>query len=163
MELYVGKTEQPQLWYNDNSLIFTLFNESDGHIRMKKFLYISLGSFTFGLGTLGIFLPILPTTVFYLLTAFFWMRSSEKLYTRFINSSYYQKYIQESIVEKKITPLGRVKLFTTLFIIFAIPCLIVRNPFMTMTLSFVYVVHLIVLNLYFNKKNGKETEKPERS
>ncbi|GGD01428.1 YbaN family protein [Enterococcus wangshanyuanii] len=130
---------------------------------MKKILYISLGSLTFVLGTLGIFLPILPTTVFYLLTAFFWMRSSERLYAKFIGSNHYQKYIQESIVEKKITPMGRVKLFTTLFIVFAIPCLIVRNPFMTMTLTFVYVAHLIALNLYFNKKNGKEAEKSERS
>lgn len=119
---------------------------------MKKILYISLGCLTFGLGTIGIFLPILPTTIFYILTAFFWMRSSDYLYTKFINSTYYQKYIQESIVEKKITPLGRVKLFTTLFIIFAIPCIIVRNSFMTTTLALVFLAHLIGLNLYFNKK-----------
>ncbi|WP_086315629.1 hypothetical protein A5821_003129 [Enterococcus sp. 7F3_DIV0205] len=119
---------------------------------MKKILYISLGCLTFGLGTIGIFLPILPTTIFYILTAFFWMRSSDYLYTKFINSTYYQKYIQESIVEKKITPLGRVKLFTTLFIVFAIPCIIVRNSFMTTTLALVFLAHLIGLNLYFNKK-----------
>ena len=47
---------------------------------MKKLFFIFLGSCTFALGTLGIFLPLLPTTGFYLLTAFFWMRSSDKLY-----------------------------------------------------------------------------------
>lgn len=119
---------------------------------MKKILYMALGCLTFGLGTLGIFLPILPTTIFYILTAFFWMRSSDFLYTKFIESTYYKKYIQESIVEKKITPFGRVKLFSTLFVIFAIPCLIVRNPFMTTTLAIVFLAHLIGLNLYFNKK-----------
>lgn len=82
----------------------------------------------------------------------FWMRSSDYLYTRFIKSTYYQKYIQETIVEKRITPLGRVKLFTSLFLIFAIPCIIVRNPFMTTTLTIVYIAHLIGLNLYFNRK-----------
>ncbi|EOH96910.1 hypothetical protein UAY_02642 [Enterococcus moraviensis ATCC BAA-383] len=119
---------------------------------MKKILYMSLGCLTFGLGTLGIFLPILPTAIFYLLTAFFWMRSSDYLYTRFIKSTYYQKYIQETIVEKRITLLGRVKLFTSLFLIFAIPCIIVRNPLMTTTLTIVYIAHLIGLNLYFNRK-----------
>ena len=119
---------------------------------MKKILYMSLGCLTFGLGTLGIFLPILPTAIFYLLTAFFWMRSSDYLYTRFIKSTYYQKYIQEMIVEKRITLLGRVKLFTSLFLIFAIPCIIVRNPLMTTTLTIVYIAHLIGLNLYFNRK-----------
>ena len=113
---------------------------------------MSLGCLTFGLGTLGIFLPILPTAIFYLLTAFFWMRSSDYLYTRFIKSTYYQKYIQEMIVEKRITLLGRVKLFTSLFLIFAIPCIIVRNPLMTTTLTIVYIAHLIGLNLYFNRK-----------
>lgn len=127
---------------------------------MKKMFYIFLGCLTFGLGTIGIFLPILPTTIFYILTAFFWMRSSDYLYTKFIKSSYYQKYIQESIVEKKITPLGRVKLFTTLFVVFAIPCVIVRNPFMTITLAIVFLLHLIGLNLYFNKKNAIPTKEP---
>lgn len=127
---------------------------------MKKMLYMLLGCLTFGLGTLGIFLPILPTAIFYILTAFFWMRSSDYLYTKFIESSYYQKYIQESIVEKKITLLGRVKLFSTLFVVFAIPCVIVRNPFMTTTLVIVYLMHLIGLNLYFNKKKRTPLNQP---
>ncbi|MEI5993398.1 YbaN family protein [Candidatus Enterococcus mansonii] len=127
---------------------------------MKKILYIALGCLTFGLGTLGIFLPILPTAIFYILTAFFWMRSSDYLYTKFTSSVYYQKYIKESIVENKITPLGRVKLFSTLLIVFAIPCLIVRNPFMTATLATVYLIHFIGLNWYFNKKKQTSSQKP---
>ncbi|ALS01674.1 hypothetical protein ATZ33_09910 [Enterococcus silesiacus] len=130
---------------------------------MKKILYISLGSLTFVLGTLGIFLPILPTTIFYILTAFFWMRSSDYLYTKFIESTYYQRYIQASIIEKKITPFGRVKLFSTLFIVFAIPCIIIRNPFMTTTLAIVYLVHLVALNLYFNKKKKTPLKEPNGS
>nr|OTP48015.1 hypothetical protein A5881_003137 [Enterococcus termitis] len=115
------------------------------------------------MGTLGIFLPILPTTIFYILTAFFWMRSSDYLYTKFMDSTYYQRYIQASIIEKKITPFGRIKLFTTLFIVFAIPCVIVRNPFMTTTLTIVYLVHLVALNLYFNKKNIPPLKDPDES
>lgn len=143
------------------TLIFVLkSDESDGIESMKKILYISLGCLTFCLGTIGIFLPLLPTTIFYILTAFFWMRSSEYLYTKFIESTHYQKYIQESIVEKKITPLGRIKLFSTLFVVFAIPCVIVRNPFMTTTLVIVYLLHFIGLNLYFNKKKVPPLNEP---
>ncbi|EOL49357.1 YbaN family protein [Enterococcus caccae] len=127
---------------------------------MKKILYIALGCLTFFLGTLGIFLPILPTAIFYILTAFFWMRSSDSLYSTFVESTYYRKYIQESIVEKKITPLGRIKLFSSLFVVFAIPCLIVRNPFMTITLAIIFLLHLVALNVYFNKKNSSTLKEP---
>ena len=119
---------------------------------MKKLFFIFLGSCTFALGTLGIFLPLLPTTGFYLLTAFFWMRSSDKLYNKFLASSYYQKYIQEAFFEKKITRKGKWKLFISLFLLFAIPCLIVRNTLMTTTLAIVYLAHVIGLSWYWRPK-----------
>ncbi|HDT8012565.1 TPA: YbaN family protein [Enterococcus faecalis] len=119
---------------------------------MKKLFFIFLGSCTFALGTLGIFLPLLPTTCFYLLTAFFWMRSSDKLYNKFLASSYYQKYIQEAFFEKKITRKGKWKLFISMFLLFAIPCLIVRNTLMTTTLAIVYLAHVIGLSWYWRPK-----------
>lgn len=54
------------------------------------------------------------------------MRSSDKLYNKFLASSYYQKYIQEAFFEKKITRKGKWKLFISMFLLFAIPCLIVE-------------------------------------
>ena len=119
---------------------------------MKKLFFIFLGSCADALGTLGIFLPLLPTTGFYLLTAFFWMRSSDKLYNKFLASSYYQKYIQEAFFEKKITRKGKWKLFISMFLLFAIPCLIVRNTLMTTTLAIVYLAHVIGLSWYWRPK-----------
>ena len=118
---------------------------------MKRFVFIALGGITFGLGTLGIFVPFLPTAVFYLVTAFFWLRSSERLHTRFIESASYKKYVQEPIIEKKISPPNRMKMFGVLFIIFLIPCLLVDNLAMRVTMAAVYLAHVIGLSWYLKR------------
>lgn len=48
----------------------------------KKALYIALGSLCLFLGALGILLPLLPTTPFWLLTAYFYLNASERLYRK---------------------------------------------------------------------------------
>lgn len=120
---------------------------------MKKWLFIFLGSLTFALGTIGIFLPFLPTTVFYLLTGFFWLRSSDKLYQKFVQSDSYQKYVQDALVNKNITTKGLIRMFVMIFIIFLIPGLLVDNLVMRITLGVVYVAHVIGLTWYLKGKD----------
>ena len=123
--------------------------------KIKKSLFIILGGISFGLGTLGLSLPFIPTVPFYMLTSFLWLRSSEKLYNKFVQSTYYQKYIQELIIEKKMTTKGLVKLFAMIFIVFLIPGILVDNLVMKISLVVVYMLHLIFLTLYFKKKERK--------
>ena len=47
-----------------------------------------------GLGVLGIFLPLLPTTVFLLLAAACYARSSERFYLKLVNSPWLGGYIR---------------------------------------------------------------------
>lgn len=58
-----------------------------------KILFIVLGSLSLLLGILGIFVPGLPTTPFLLLTAWFYIRSSKKLYDKLIRNKFLGKYI----------------------------------------------------------------------
>jgi uncharacterized protein len=61
---------------------------------IKKLVYISAGSITLLLGIIGICIPGLPTTPFLLLTAWFYVRSSDKLYSWLINHRIFGKYIK---------------------------------------------------------------------
>lgn len=61
--------------------------------HLKKAFFIALGCVSLALGTIGIVLPILPTVPFYLLTAFCFANSSERLHDWFIHTTVYKKYI----------------------------------------------------------------------
>lgn len=128
---------------------------------MKRIVYLSLGVLTFVIGTIGIFLPFLPTTVFYLLTAFLWVRSSETLYHRFIQSKYHQTYVQEGVLNKKMTTKAMIRMFLLLFVIFLIPGLLVPNTIMRISLAVVYLVHVISLTYYLKRKTSGKTTASE--
>jgi len=75
-----------------------------------KILFTILGIVSLALGVLGIFLPILPTTPFLLLSAWLFAKSSEKLYNWLLNHKILGEYIRSFAVDKAI-PL-RIKIYS---------------------------------------------------
>ncbi len=75
---------------------------------VKKVLLISAGSLALFLGILGIFLPVLPTTPFLLLSAACYMRSSERLYTWLIHHKVLGLYIRSYIEHRAVTVKAKV-------------------------------------------------------
>lgn len=69
-------------------------------MKLKRAICLCLGFLCLALGCIGIVLPILPTVPFFLLTAFFFANSSERLHTWFIGTKLYKKHL-ESYVRKK--------------------------------------------------------------
>ncbi len=70
----------------------------------QRNLYRIAGTLSFGLGMLGIVLPLLPTTPFLLLAVYCYARSSEKLYFWLLNHKVFGEYIK-NYREKKGIPL----------------------------------------------------------
>lgn len=69
-----------------------------------KTICIILGTISLGLGILGIFLPLLPTTPFLLLTAALYFKGSPRLYQWLLNHKYFGTYIR-NFRENKAIPL----------------------------------------------------------
>lgn len=67
-----------------------------------KTVYIIIGTISLGLGVLGAFLPLLPTTPFLLLTAAMYFRGSSRLYAWLINQKYLGTYIRNYREHKAI-------------------------------------------------------------
>ncbi|MDR1582376.1 MAG: YbaN family protein [Prevotellaceae bacterium] len=62
---------------------------------MKKIFLLTLGSIFLALGILGIFLPLLPTTPFLLLTTTCYAKSSKSLLKKLLTNRLVGKYITE--------------------------------------------------------------------
>jgi uncharacterized membrane protein YbaN (DUF454 family) len=71
---------------------------------MKRQLYIILASIFVGLGTIGIFLPLVPTTPFLLLATYFYMNSSQKRLRWLLRNRLLGPYIR-SYLSKEGIPL----------------------------------------------------------
>ena len=63
--------------------------------RLMKALLIVCGTTCVGLGILGIFLPLMPTTVFLLLAAACYARSSERFHRRLVEHPWLGAYIRQ--------------------------------------------------------------------
>src|SRR5688572_12983034 len=61
---------------------------------IRKALLIFLGSVFVGLAVIGMFLPLVPTTVFLLLAAYCYSRSSERFHTWLLTNRWCGKYIK---------------------------------------------------------------------
>ena len=60
---------------------------------MRRIIYIVLASFFVALATIGIFLPLIPTTPFLLLAVYFYMNSSYSRLKWLLGNKYLGPYI----------------------------------------------------------------------
>lgn len=94
---------------------------------IKKYLLILLGSISLVLGTIGIFIPVLPTTPFLLLSAFCYLRSSERLYNWLINHRVFGAYIYCYITYKAVPKNTRIGTISFLWLSLIISMILVNN------------------------------------
>jgi uncharacterized membrane protein YbaN (DUF454 family) len=80
----------------------------------KRKLLIGAGTLSTGLGIIGIFVPILPTTPFLLLAAACYMRSSERSYRWLISNRIFGAYVR-NYIEGRGIPI-RIKILTILLL-----------------------------------------------
>lgn len=75
-----------------------------------RYLMVLGGILSVALGVIGIVLPILPTTPFFLLAAYLFVRSSTRLYRWLLTHRIFGNYIRNYIQNKSISK--GVKIFT---------------------------------------------------
>lgn len=96
-------------------------DEQRNEVKMQrnplvKGLFIIGGLVSVGLGVVGIFLPLLPTTPFLLLAAFLFIRSSDRLYVKLMEHPVLGTYIKNYVEEKGLPQKTKVIVLTLLWI-----------------------------------------------
>lgn len=79
-----------------------------------RFVMLVSGILLTGIGILGIFLPLLPATIFFLLAAWCYARSSESFYNWLHNNKLFGKYLTNYRKEKGMNV--KSKVFTIIFL-----------------------------------------------
>ncbi|HEX9897032.1 MAG TPA: YbaN family protein [Dehalococcoidales bacterium] len=117
-----------------------------------RLLLVIAGTVSVGLGILGIFLPVLPTTPFLLLAAACYARSSQKLYSWLLYNKWFGKYIRNYIQKKgipltiKVWTIGVLWLAIGTSAIFAVESLVIRVVLVVIAVC--VTAHLLLVPTY---------------
>ncbi len=112
---------------------------------MKIFLSI-IGLISLGLGLVGIFLPVLPTTPFLLLSAALFLRSNRRLYDWLLNHPRLGPYITNFMIHKSI-PLKVKVISVSLVWITLLYCAIFVVEFWLFRLLFILLATAVTIHI----------------
>ena len=89
-------------------------------MKLKRGIFVVLGSICLALGCVGIALPILPTVPFFLATVFFYANSSQKLHDWFVGTKLYKKHLESFVQKRGMLMKTKLGILTSVTILMAI-------------------------------------------
>ncbi|HHT50091.1 MAG TPA: DUF454 domain-containing protein [Eubacteriaceae bacterium] len=111
---------------------------------MKNTVYIILGFIFVAIGSLGVILPVLPTTPFLLLASFFFTKGSERFNAWFMSTKLYKNYIEDFVINRSMTLKTKIKLLA-----FASSMLIL-SAFIVKIIPFrIFIAFLFISKYYY--------------
>ncbi len=135
-------------------MIFTTFVSC-----MKKMLFVITGAICLLLGITGIFLPVLPTTPFLLLSAALFARSSDRLYEWLINHKIFGEYIRNFREDKAISLQNKIISVSTLwlFMLYSIFFIVNEKWYLQVLLAGIALAVTIYILSFRTKKSNKKS------
>ena len=130
---------------------------------MKKVFFAAIGCISLALGVVGIVLPILPTVPFFLLTAFCFANSSERLHSWFLGTTMYKKYMGSYMERKGMTVRAKLTLIGTVTALMAAGFLMMsRVPVGRIIMGIVWVGHIVYFGFIVKTISQEEADEAVR-
>lgn len=128
--------------------------------KITKLFWIVLGFIGFGIGTVGVVVPLLPSFPFYMLTLFAFAKSSDRLHKWFMSTKLYKRNLESFVNKKGMTVKTKIRIMVCVTIVMGFGFLMMKNvPVGRIILAIVWVCHMIYF--IFGVKNYSEEEKSE--
>lgn len=74
-------------------------------LKLKKYIYIALGWLSFSIGVIGVFLPLLPTVIFWIIAVWLWSKGApelmEKVYQHPKHGASIKAFMLHGVVSRK--------------------------------------------------------------
>lgn len=124
-----------------------------------KILYIIIGFVTLGLGSVGVILPILPTTPFLLVAAFCFAKSSRRLNNWFRQTALYRNNLETLTRGQGMTLASKRRVMLTVSVIMGIAFVAMRRSAIgRICLAVVWVAHIIAFCFVIKTCPADKTE-----
>lgn len=118
---------------------------------MIKLMWITVGSISLGVGTLGLVLPVLPATPFFLLSALAYWRGSSRLHTWLLSHPSFGPLITDYLTHRGLKKSTKIRAIAFLWISIIFSILTVDVMFLKILLPLIaigstaYLLHLKTL------------------
>lgn len=122
---------------------------------LLKYLFVTLGSIFLGLGVIGVFVPVLPTTPFLLLSAAFYVRSSRRMYRWLLNHKIFGKFIMDFRESRSISLRNKLISISTMMLMLLLSVFVFVDELYTKLIILVLGIigFAVILSFPTTKKN----------
>lgn len=109
-----------------------------------KTLYLIIGFLFFGLGAIGVILPVLPTTPFLLVANYCFARGSKRFNDWFLSTKIYQKHLDSFVKERAMTLKTKISLLS-----FASAMLILAFCLVDVIYARILIIAVMIFKYYY--------------
>ena len=126
---------------------------------MLHYILITFGTVFLGLGIIGVFVPVLPTTPFLLLSAACYVRSSNRLYSWLINHKLFGKFIKDFRESRSISLRNKIISLVAMTLMIALSIFLVAEAFYLKIILLILGVvgFIVILSIPTLETKTKET------
>ncbi len=109
--------------------------------KSLRIAFLILGFIFLGIGIIGILLPVLPTTPFFMIASFLLAKGSTRFHEWFLNTAIYQNHVGKWVKDKAISRKDKKRILLFVTILFLVGITVVSTLYIKLFLALILGIH----------------------